>query len=62
MQIEAMARRAPFTCDFLFLCSGYYNYEQGYSPKFAGSEDFTGPIIHPQHWPEDIDYQGKNSW
>ena len=43
-----------------FLCSGYYNYEQGYSPKFPGSEDFSGPIIHPQHWPEDLDYTDKN--
>ena len=48
------------TCAFLFLCSGYYNYEQGYAPAFPGSEDFAGPIIHPQHWPEDLDYAGKN--
>ena len=42
------------------MCSGYYNYEQGYAPSFPGSEDFTGPIIHPQHWPEDLDYADKN--
>ena len=40
-------------------CSGYYNYDEGYSPEFAGSEDFEGTIVHPQHWPEDLDYQGK---
>jgi monooxygenase len=48
------------TCSFLFVCSGYYNYEQGYSPEFPGAEDFTGPIIHPQHWPENLDYADKN--
>jgi monooxygenase len=44
---------------FLCACSGYYNYDQGYSPTFAGAEDFEGTIIHPQHWPEDLDYAGK---
>jgi monooxygenase len=47
------------TCSFLFACSGYYNYDEGYSPQFAGAEDFTGTVIHPQHWPEDLDYTGK---
>jgi monooxygenase len=47
------------TCSFLFACSGYYNYDEGFSPKFEGSEDFAGTIVHPQHWPEDLDYQGK---
>jgi len=44
---------------FLWACSGYYDYDQGFSPKFAGAEDFAGTIVHPQHWPEDLDYQGK---
>jgi monooxygenase len=44
---------------FLFICSGYYNYEQGYTPEFVGRDDFKGPIIHPQHWPEELDYAGK---
>jgi monooxygenase len=48
------------SCSFLFLCSGYYNYEQGHSPQFAGATAFTGPIVHPQHWPEDLEYAGKN--
>ncbi|GAB3009892.1 flavin-containing monooxygenase [Mycobacterium bourgelatii] len=60
VQIDSNGEQSSITCSFLFLCSGYYNYEEGYSPKFAGSEDFTGPIIHPQHWPEDLDYEGKN--
>lgn len=47
------------SCDFLHMCSGYYNYDHGYTPEFEGTECFNGPIIHPQHWPEDLDYQGK---
>ena len=48
-----------FTCNFLFMCSGYYDYEAGYTPEFPGIERFSGPIVHPQHWPEDLDYAGK---
>jgi len=48
-----------FTCGFVFSCTGYYRYDQGYTPRFAGQEDFRGTIIHPQHWPEDLDYTGK---
>jgi len=47
------------TCSFLFSCTGYYRYDQGYSPTFAGQDDFAGTIVHPQHWPEDLDYSGK---
>jgi monooxygenase len=47
------------TCDFLWTCSGYYRYDQGYTPEFEGTERFSGPIVHPQHWPEDLDYEGK---
>ncbi|MFZ1178653.1 MAG: NAD(P)/FAD-dependent oxidoreductase [Mycobacterium sp.] len=60
VHIESNGTSNVLTCTFLFLCSGYYNYEQGYAPSFPGSEDFTGPIIHPQHWPEDLDYADKN--
>jgi monooxygenase len=49
----------PITCNFLFACSGYYNYEAGYLPSFAGSERFTGQVIHPQKWPEDLQYDAK---
>jgi cation diffusion facilitator CzcD-associated flavoprotein CzcO len=47
------------TCDFLFMCSGYYRYDQGYTPEFPGIESFGGEVVHPQHWPEDLDYSGK---
>ena len=46
-------------CNFLFMCSGYYRYEQGYTPEFAGSERFAGRVVHPQHWTDDIAYEGK---
>ncbi len=48
-----------FTCKFLFLCSGYYDYEEGYTPEFPGRERFAGRIAHPQKWTPDIDYAGK---
>jgi monooxygenase len=47
------------TCDFLFACTGYYRYDEGYSPRFEGTGRFRGEIVHPQHWPEDLDYEGK---
>ena len=47
------------TCGFLFSCSGYYRYDQGYLPDFAGMDRFAGTIVHPQAWPEDLDYAGK---
>ncbi len=53
------AAPARFTCSFLYLCSGYYRYESGYQPDFPGREDFTGEVIHPQAWPEDLDYAGR---
>ena len=48
-----------FTCGFLCMCSGYYDYERGHAPEFAGAADFGGRIIHPQFWPQDLDYAGK---
>ena len=47
------------TCQFLFLCGGYYNYDRGYTPDFPGAKDFKGDLVHPQHWPENLDYAGK---
>ena len=47
------------TCGFLFGCTGYYRYDEGYLPEFQGTERFRGQIVHPQHWPEDLDYAGK---
>ena len=47
------------TCNWLFSASGYYRYDEGFTPHFEGRERFGGEIIHPQHWPEDLDYAGK---
>jgi monooxygenase len=47
------------TCDFLWTCTGYYRYDEGYTPEFEGRERFKGEIVHPQHWPQDLDYAGK---
>ena len=52
--------RRTISGNFLFLGSGYYDYDQPYDAQFAGREDFTGTIVHPQFWPESLDYQGKN--
>jgi monooxygenase len=49
-----------FTANFLFMCAGYYDYDRGYRPEFPGEAEFGGQIIHPQHWPENLDYAGKN--
>jgi monooxygenase len=47
------------TCGFLLTCTGYYRYDDGYTPEFAGSERFAGVVAHPQHWTPEIDYAGK---
>jgi cation diffusion facilitator CzcD-associated flavoprotein CzcO len=49
-----------FTTNFLWMCQGYYRHSQGYMPKWDGMESFKGQIVHPQNWPEDLDYAGKN--
>jgi monooxygenase len=59
LRVDRDGEEVEVTCSFLFACSGYYNYDEGYSPEFPGSEDFEGTIVHPQHWPEDLDYHGK---
>ncbi|WP_280293555.1 flavin-containing monooxygenase [Nocardia abscessus] len=47
------------TCGFLYACAGYYDYEQPYAPEFPGISSFAGAVVHPQFWPEDLDYRGK---
>ncbi|HEU4392147.1 MAG TPA: NAD(P)/FAD-dependent oxidoreductase [Solirubrobacterales bacterium] len=47
------------TCGFLFVNSGYYRYDEGYTPEFPGIDGFSGRVVHPQHWPEDFEYAGK---
>jgi cation diffusion facilitator CzcD-associated flavoprotein CzcO len=56
-QKDGSTRR--FTCNFLYMCSGYYCYEQGYKPEWPGEASFTGTVIQPQFWPENLDYSGK---
>jgi cation diffusion facilitator CzcD-associated flavoprotein CzcO len=48
-----------FVCSFVLICTGYYRYDEGYTPHFVGSERFNGQIVHPQHWPDDLDYAGE---
>ncbi|MEW6777316.1 MAG: NAD(P)/FAD-dependent oxidoreductase [Bdellovibrionota bacterium] len=56
---EETGEKSEYTGAFLMLCTGYYNYDHGYKPDFPGEKNFGGQIIHPQHWPEDLDYAGK---
>jgi cation diffusion facilitator CzcD-associated flavoprotein CzcO len=51
--------RVRYTCGFLFMCSGYYDYAEGHAPQFPGAERFAGRLVHPQFWPEDLDYSDK---
>ncbi len=48
-----------FTCDFLYVCSGYYRYDEGYTPDLPGIGAFAGDLVHPQHWPADLDVGGR---
>ncbi len=50
---------SSLSCNFLFMCSGYYNYEEGYTPEFEGIDAYGGQIVHPQKWPEELVYSGK---
>ena len=49
-----------FTCSVLYVCAGYYDYKKGYLPKYPNLDAFEGTLIHPQHWPKDLAYDGKN--
>lgn len=59
VEAEVGPQRQPvrYRCNFLYLCSGYYDYDEGHAPSFSGSQDFQGRIIHPQRWPPDLDYR-----
>lgn len=56
---RASARETIISCNYLFMCSGYYSYKGGYEPEFAGRSRFAGRIVHPQKWPHDLDYTNK---
>ena len=60
VQVDNNGETKTFTCNFLFMCAGYYSYEGGYTPDFQGAEHFKGDIVHPQKWTDDIDYKDKN--
>uniref|UniRef100_B0T846 FAD dependent oxidoreductase n=1 Tax=Caulobacter sp. (strain K31) TaxID=366602 RepID=B0T846_CAUSK len=59
VEAEHDGQTVRISCNFLSMCSGYYDYDAGYTPDFVGTERFKGRIVHPQHWPEDLDYAGK---
>ena len=61
VEVERDDGAAPLrlSCGFLFLCSGYYRFDHGHEPDFPGRERFVGRIVHPQHWPDDIDWSGR---
>jgi len=56
---EATGETSTYTCAFLVSCTGYYDYDAGYLPDFPNVEAFQGQVVHPQHWPDDLDYAGK---
>lgn len=49
-----------FTANFLWMCQGYYRHQEGYTPEWPGMEEFKGPIVHPERWPDNLDYKNKN--
>ena len=57
--VERDGETIRFTCNFLSMCAGYYDYARGYAPAFEGMERFAGRVVHPQFWTDDIDYAGK---
>jgi monooxygenase len=59
VEVDRGGERTRLTTGFLWGCSGYYDYDEGYTPDFPGTGDFRGRIVHPQHWPEDLDYTGR---
>jgi monooxygenase len=61
--VDAAVSKGPepirYTCAFLYLCTGYYDYAEGYMPGWPGMARFRGTVVHPQHWPAYVDYAGK---
>ena len=56
---EQSGQELRYTCNFLFMCTGYYNYDHGYTPEFEGVDDFRGEVVHPQKWTDDVVYKDK---
>jgi len=61
LEVERDEEPAParFTCNFLFACTGYYDYAEGYMPQFPGAGEYRGRLVHALHWPDDLDHAGK---
>ncbi|MFV0279682.1 MAG: flavin-containing monooxygenase [Rhodoblastus sp.] len=59
VEVDTPQGRKQYACGFLYMCSGYYRYDRGYRPDFAGIADYRGQIVHPQAWPQDLDYKDK---
>lgn len=59
VEVDRGGDPVTLTTHLLWACGGYYDYDRGFSPEFPGQGDFRGTIVHPQHWPEDLDYAGK---
>lgn len=60
LKVKSKEKTEIMTCNFIFMCSGYYSYKEGYTPDFEGINDFNGQIVHPQKWTTDINYVDKN--
>jgi monooxygenase len=60
VEVEHDGETVNLTAGLVWSCRGYYDYEHGHEPELAGAADFDGPIVHPQHWPADLDYAGKD--
>jgi monooxygenase len=60
VEVDRDGEILTLTTHLLWACGGYYDYEQGFSPELPGQDAFRGTVVHPQHWPEDLDYAGKN--
>ncbi|MDP2284679.1 MAG: NAD(P)/FAD-dependent oxidoreductase [Pseudohongiella sp.] len=59
LTVQTAQGEQRLSCRMLLMCSGYYNYGDAYTPEFTGREQFKGQVVHPQHWPEHLDYRGK---
>ncbi|MGZ4776797.1 MAG: flavin-containing monooxygenase [Oryzihumus sp.] len=59
VEVDVAGERRTLTTDFLWSCGGYYDYDEGHAPVFPGVEEYAGQVVHPQFWPEDLDYAGK---
>jgi len=60
VEAEHEGETVTFTAGLVWSCRGYYDYERGHEPEFAGTDEFQGPIVHPQHWPAGLDHAGKD--